>query len=897
MKPTRTTAIIRALLLTGATGISLKLVEGEVQEWLKTASEWLTSQGKAHFDLWPWVLVVVLIGFALFFTQILGWLRATWFWLSHRYLAPLLLIGGFLICITIGTLWPKQVCLFSISLFLLFGATTWFFWPDRSADTVPMDRLHRKYFVRRLREIFLTKNTKIRRVAVIGTWGSGKTVILKLLRNELDGVSEIKFRTAFVNPWKARTPEEAWAILAKGFDEALGLPGPVIHKWWRHPLLTRIVNVLPIPTIAGDLFTVFAGSGGASDQGRVDRINRIISGRKLRLILMVDDMERAEPEVIRKMLPVIDRLCELQNCFFVFAIDRDRVAKAFGDDVRAKEESLGYLDKVFDLQLELPAPLEADIGEMCLARLNANEHPKLLACFADLKPLLPKNPRAAQKFLELAISKENLFLLRYRDDEHPYLPFFILWMLDAEFPGSIEILLTEEVERDLGSITEFKLFDKGSDEVESENFKRIVKAVVKKHGEASGRRAHLLLESLVRHVVSANDGAWLGRNTFNLRWAAYGHQRLLELAVEERTKLESRWINKAGTESIQEMLAKEFPKQIFSDVNRCAAQLIEMEVEQIEHAIRECYDTRTDSDVASRIGVALSSTKRLRNHFLFSFDKKYSAELFVFGEDFFRRWLEGIAQTPLEFINTPRIAELRDERFSLGYDLVRAIPIDRCYRLYAIGVAHIVDRGYTKRPKETEQHVEELRRKLLERVTNHVCDLFRSGQLPDDWDGNRVAERFGIDFLYEPQNWLPVVFGGSGLEPLSNLVRDADSSAAIANNFARIVQELFLEPLSRGFDRNRSNERLRIVELIKNGQTSYVRYLWKGAMSPLVEAELRDQLLKQRNQAVQHGRGEHEPPEDRPERGFFISDSTVEDLFPLRADFESLGIETEAPQG
>lgn len=884
MKRTKTSALIRASLLTGATGVALKMGDCDIQTWRENAVEWLACHGQPCVDLWPWLLVLVLIGFSLFFAGIIGWARAAWFWLSHRRCAPLLAIGGFAIPVSISAIWPNANLVFWISLLPLFAAIAWFFWPVGTREEEPVDQLHRSYFVRRLREIFLTKNTKLRRVAVLGTWGAGKTVILKLLQKELCRVSDIKFRFAFVNPWKAGSPDEAWAILAKGFDQALGFPSPVSQHWGRHPMLARLVKLLPIPSVGEDLFDVFAGDGSHSNQRRVDRINRLLEGRSTRLVLLIDDMERAEPEVIRKMLPVIDRLCELQNCFFVFAIDRDRVAKAFGDDDRARDEALGYLDKVFDLQIDLPAPLEADIGEMCQARLNERDHPKLLGCFADLKPLLPRNPRAAQKFLDLATSKETLFLLRYRDDEHPYLPFFILWMLEAEFPGSIELLLGDDVEKEVGSITEFKLFDTGADEVGSENFKRIEKALVEKHGVANARRVHFLLEALIRNVVRSNGGAWMGKNTFNLRWAAYGHLRLLELSVEERTKLEARWRVKAGAESIQEMLSNEFTDQTFSDINRCAAQLIEMEAERIEHAVRECYGIKDSTEIQARIAWASEATQRLRRHLSFSKEKEHAADLSAFEERFFRSWLESIDRTPLETLGGQNVSDLREERFGLNYDLVQTFPVDRCYHLYRFGVEHIVDRGPQQRAKETRDHVRELRRKLLQRVTNHVFALFREGKIPDDWYENSVTKKGGIEFLYDPQNWLPAAFPEDGLEPLRGLVDEARASATTANSFARLVQELFTEPLSRGFDVDRFDERRSIVQLISNNQEDYIRLLWEGAMSPLVDVDLHERLLRQRSEAIEHGRGEHEPPEGRPERQFFVWDSTVEALFPLSAE-------------
>lgn len=590
-----------------------------------TVRGWTDTIPLIFLLLWPWILAALLL-FAGLYPRILGgWLKSIYYCISQRYYAPVAAIVSVIALIVVCFLEPDSDLWFKLALVLCFASFCWVLWPKGVSEQPPEDLLHRGFFVDQLTEIFISEGSKLRRVAILGTWGTGKTTVLQLLSARLRASKRAKFRVAFVNPWKAGTPEEAWAIVAKGFDQALGLPSPLSRNWARHPTLTGLFRLLPLPGVGDDLVSIFEGGGRDADMRRVEKINRLLERRKIKLVILVDDMERAEPEVIRKMFPIIDRLSDLKNCFFVFAIDRDRVGKAFKGDGQGADEAIGYLDKVFDLQLELPEPLTEDIAEMCEALLDKEVCPKLASCFNEIKPILSTSPRAARKFLNLAETKEALFLVRYQNDEHPYLPFFVLWMLESEYPGSIEVLL--EHEKAVDDLVSFTIFDKNEAFIEKESFKDVQNALRNRHPSLDHLRLEVLVESFVKTAIHAHERVWLEKSGFDFRWALYGHMRLLELSVDERRRLEERWRLYAGCESINEMIFEAVPGGRFSNHQRCAEQLLEDELQRIEQFERDSYRITSNDGKRDRILSALAATQRLRAHFLFSVKLKLPLDL------------------------------------------------------------------------------------------------------------------------------------------------------------------------------------------------------------------------------------------------------------------------------
>lgn len=127
---------------------------------------------------------------------------------------------------------PFYLVCWAIIWFLLVYLLKW----ESPTDSIrpPVDSLNRSYFAEGIAELFRNGRAAPHRIAILGPWGSGKSVLLNLLRHRL--ANEGGFRIVMVNPWKPKTPDEAWGILAgratRPWDcpPLCPLPGRDIHN-------------------------------------------------------------------------------------------------------------------------------------------------------------------------------------------------------------------------------------------------------------------------------------------------------------------------------------------------------------------------------------------------------------------------------------------------------------------------------------------------------------------------------------------------------------------------------------------------------------------------------------------------------------------------------------------
>lgn len=315
--------------------------------------------------------------------------------------------------------------------------------------------------------------TRINRIALTGPWGCGKTLVLDHVAYALE--QQGKARAVKVNPWGCTTVAEARAVLADGMRTLLGETA-----LQEAPLLKLIPKAFGAGDAVDAVFTQVAGNRKAG----LKELDRLLGERvrvtERRMILVIDDMERAGPTVVRALLPLLSELIELHHCTFLIAIDEEHFRRAFAVDVQPQRHTQpsesevtsdhggaiseqvtadGFLQKVFELRIKMPTDAPQDrIAAMARMKLGLEtpadsldqphwhiepdlidlNYPKLAAALPILTPYFPPNPRELERFLDKARFYEVCFLTDYLDDERDWVLFFHLWLMDTRFPGFAE---------------------------------------------------------------------------------------------------------------------------------------------------------------------------------------------------------------------------------------------------------------------------------------------------------------------------------------------------------------------------------------------------------------------------------------------------------------------------
>lgn len=268
---------------------------------------------------------------------------------------------------------------------------------DRPAERAANDRLDVYPFVRRLAVPLLTAPREHSLVvALYAPWGYGKSTALYFLEEALEAAAGgqttdanrhlpqpvvVRFTPwlyAGVEPLLASFFETLGTVIGdqpetaaqrKSFMAALKGMGEFVG-----PAVKTAAVFLPIPggavaaegvKLLADLLTGAAkGSATALEGGEITFRERkreaarvlehlAAQGRPQRVIVLVDDLDRAGPDEVLAMLKLVKLVADLPNVSYVVAMDRDRVVAALD---RAVGPNLGgdFLEKIVQIGVHLP---------------------------------------------------------------------------------------------------------------------------------------------------------------------------------------------------------------------------------------------------------------------------------------------------------------------------------------------------------------------------------------------------------------------------------------------------------------------------------------------------------------------------------------------------------------
>lgn len=237
-------------------------------------------------------------------------------------------------------------------------------------------------------------------IALNAAWGSGKTFFVKQVKMILD--NSILLREVDEPTAESERINTAWAKVQKGNPAELKKQLCVYYDAWENdqdsdPMLSLIYsivqNVHNVPSFQGDtslvgliekagpiidFFAPKAISASVQAAGNIvqelkgedilkeiskgkdiDRkieafFNDLIVERAERLVIIIDELDRCKPDYAVKLLERIKHYCSDERITFVFAINQGELQHTISKFYGNSFDSCKYLDRFFDLQLELP---------------------------------------------------------------------------------------------------------------------------------------------------------------------------------------------------------------------------------------------------------------------------------------------------------------------------------------------------------------------------------------------------------------------------------------------------------------------------------------------------------------------------------------------------------------
>ena len=217
-------------------------------------------------------------------------------------------------------------------------------------------------------------------VALQGEWGSGKTSLMNVLRDDLCGTNKDdgEYFSVWINTWEyslMRDSNEALLqILFKMASEVVSLSrstGEEVFNYIKKSFMglgtavTRNVANKLVDGLGDGLMEALSKEAQNSIADLRDKLQAQINdcvtknpGKK-GIIFFIDDLDRIDPPVAVELLELLKNIFTLEHCLFVLAIDYDVVIKGlkpkFGElNEKNEREFRSFFDKIIQVPFSMP---------------------------------------------------------------------------------------------------------------------------------------------------------------------------------------------------------------------------------------------------------------------------------------------------------------------------------------------------------------------------------------------------------------------------------------------------------------------------------------------------------------------------------------------------------------
>jgi hypothetical protein len=252
------------------------------------------------------------------------------------------------------------------------------------------------------------------RIGVYGSWGEGKTSVLRLV----DSLClKANIPVCWFSVWSAQTQPALWAGL---FNALQSLPekrdrlGTIKAAAGKFLSATAPLADLDKYAKAAHALAKLANlEVGAKEAKRV--IDNL--GTNTRVVVLVDDVDRVDSQLIPKLLMGLhDLFEELGRCAFVIALDPTVVSGGLSQMNPAWSSAPEFLEKIVQYPFRLPRPTQQQMQRLVLEALKESRLNVPQQAVLDVLDLLPPNPRKVKQFIR-SLQRLQPTLSRLGEDE------------------------------------------------------------------------------------------------------------------------------------------------------------------------------------------------------------------------------------------------------------------------------------------------------------------------------------------------------------------------------------------------------------------------------------------------------------------------------------------------
>jgi hypothetical protein len=282
------------------------------------------------------------------------------------------------------------------------------------------------------------------RIAIYGGWGEGKTSVLNFLELQQKNAGNIVIK---YSSWGVSIESELWEEFADCFIK--GLKQNKIKVGLFHLLKFHVSKLGNLLNKAIQFFATWANKAKVPGVAIVSEYFTSVLTKKLKLnkpfiekvltdlenvkiIIFIDDLDRADPRVIPKLLLVLRELLDFPKLSYVLAFDHGIVSRALETYNPAwKESKTNFLDKIVDFSFHLPYPSVVQVKNLALSQFKALAPFVPEEAVREIEEFLPDNPRKLKLFVRM-IAGMRVEVDRHEKDELNWQIILMFALLRAE---------------------------------------------------------------------------------------------------------------------------------------------------------------------------------------------------------------------------------------------------------------------------------------------------------------------------------------------------------------------------------------------------------------------------------------------------------------------------------